>query len=309
MAKVFINGGEGTTGLKIKKRLSTRKDIELLDIPDALRKDKDAVKERVNESDITVLCLPDDAAREAVMLVENPNVRIVDASTAHRTESGWAYGFPELGKKFKDAIRTGKRVAVPGCHASGFLALVYPLIELGILNNDYPLVCSSLTGYSGGGKKMIAEYENPLNRVKCEAPRLYALGQEHKHLEEMQKIAGLIFKPLFVPAVSSFFSGMAVTVPLYTRLLNGATPEYIHKSLADFYSDGGLVSVMPLGSQGTMIPADCLSGKNTMEIFVSGKGDRVLLTAVFDNLGKGASGAALQCINIMLGLDESAGLI
>lgn len=310
--KIFIDGSEGTTGLRIHERFGNRDDIELLTISSELRKDINERKRLINESDITFTCLPDAAAIESVSLVENENVRIIDPSTAHRTEAGWAYGFPELSEKHRYAIQTGKRVAVPGCHATGFISLVYPLIADGILPTDYPVSAFSLTGYSGGGKKMIAEYEAEGRSQEYDAPREYALGQQHKHLKEMKTICQLGKEPLFSPIVSDFYSGMLVTVPLYAELLNGApTPEKIQEFFADYYAGECFIRVMPYGaeaeSKGFLSGNGC-SGWDGLEIYVTGNPDRILLSSRFDNLGKGASGAAIQCLNIMLGCEENKGL-
>lgn len=310
--KVFIDGSEGTTGLRIHERLDNRDDIELLTIAPELRKDPAERSHLINSSDITFLCLPDSAAREAVALVTNPNVRIIDASTAHRTEAGWAYGFPELSAKHRKAIRTGKRIANPGCHASGFISLVYPLIAGGILPADYPVVSFSLTGYSGGGKKMIAQYEASDRDAELDAPREYGLSQQHKHLKEMRLITGLSRAPLFTPIVSDYYSGMVVNVPLYTNLLNTTqTPESLQAFFADYYANEPFVKVMPLGAESEMsgfLSGNHLSGYDGMQIYITGNENRIQLSSVFDNLGKGASGAAIQCFNIMTGCDETKGL-
>lgn len=310
--KVFIDGSEGTTGLRIHERLDNRDDIELLTIAPELRKDPAERSHLINSSDITFLCLPDSAAREAVALVTNPNVRIIDASTAHRTEAGWAYGFPELSAKHREAIRTGKRIANPGCHASGFISLVYPLIAGGILPADYPVASFSLTGYSGGGKKMIAQYEASDRDAELDAPREYGLSQQHKHLKEMRLITGLSRAPLFTPIVSDYYSGMVVNVPLYTDLLNTTqTPESLQAFFADYYANEPFVKVMPLGSESEMsgfLSGNHLSGYDGMQIYITGNENRIQLSSVFDNLGKGASGAAIQCFNIMTGCDEAKGL-
>lgn len=310
--KVFIDGSEGTTGLRIHERLDNRDDIELLTIAPELRKDPAERSRLINSSDITFLCLPDSAAREAVALVTNPNVRIIDASTAHRTEAGWAYGFPELSSKRREAIRTGKRIANPGCHASGFISLVYPLIAGGILPADYPVASFSLTGYSGGGKKMIAQYEASDRDAELDAPREYGLSQQHKHLKEMRLITGLSRAPLFTPIVSDYYSGMVVNVPLYTDLLNTTqTPESLQTFFADYYANEPLVKVMPLGAESEMsgfLSGNHLSGYDGMQIYITGNENRIQLSSVFDNLGKGASGAAIQCFNIMTGCDETKGL-
>ena len=310
--KVFIDGSEGTTGLRIHERLDNRDDIELLTIAPELRKYPAERSRLINSSDITFLCLPDSAAREAVALVTNPNVRIIDASTAHRTEAGWAYGFPELSAKHREAIRTGKRIANPGCHASGFISLVYPLIAGGILPADYPVASFSLTGYSGGGKKMIAQYEASDRDAELDAPREYGLSQQHKHLKEMRLITGLSRAPLFTPIVSDYYSGMVVNVPLYTDLLNTTqTPESLQAFFADYYANEPFVKVMPLGSESEMsgfLSGNHLSGYDGMQIYITGNENRIQLSSVFDNLGKGASGAAIQCFNIMTGCDETKGL-
>lgn len=310
--KVFIDGSEGTTGLRIHERLDNRDDIELLTIAPELRKDPAERSRLINSSDITFLCLPDSAAREAVALVTNPNVRIIDASTAHRTEAGWAYGFPELSSKHREAIRTGKRIANPGCHTSGFISLVYPLIAGGILPADYPVASFSLTGYSGGGKKMIAQYEASDRDAELDAPREYGLSQQHKHLKEMRLITGLSRAPLFTPIVSDYYSGMVVNVPLYTDLLNTTqTPESLQTFFADYYANEPFVKVMPLGAESEMsgfLSGNHLSGYDGMQIYITGNENRIQLSSVFDNLGKGASGAAIQCFNIMTGCDETKGL-
>lgn len=310
--KVFIDGSEGTTGLRIHERLDNRDDIELLTIAPELRKDPAERSRLINSSDITFLCLPDSAAREAVALVTNPNTRIIDASTAHRTEAGWAYGFPELSAKHREAIRTGKRIANPGCHASGFISLVYPLIAGGILPADYPVASFSLTGYSGGGKKMIAQYEASDRDAELDAPREYGLSQQHKHLKEMRLITGLSRAPLFTPIVSDYYSGMVVNVPLYTDLLNTTqTPESLQAFFADYYANEPFVKVMPLGAESEMsgfLSGNHLSGYDGMQIYITGNEYRIQLSSVFDNLGKGASGAAIQCFNIMTGCDETKGL-
>ena len=310
--KVFIDGSEGTTGLRIHERLDNRDDIELLTIAPELRKDPAERSRLINSSDITFLCLPDSAAREAVALVTNQNVRIIDASTAHRTEAGWAYGFPELSAKHREAIRTGKRIANPGCHASGFISLVYPLIAGSILPADYPVASFSLTGYSGGGKKMIAQYEASDRDAELDAPREYGLSQQHKHLKEMRLITGLSRAPLFTPIVSDYYSGMVVNVPLYTDLLNTTqTPESLQAFFADYYANEPFVKVMPLGSESEMsgfLSGNHLSGYDGMQIYITGNENRIQLSSVFDNLGKGASGAAIQCFNIMTGCDETKGL-
>ncbi len=301
MKKVFIDGSSGTTGLRIVERLSSRKDIELIKLPEELRKDNDARKEALNSCDIAFLCLPDAAAIEAINMIENENVVVLDTSTAHRTNDGWAYGFPELSKEHFEKVASAKRIAVPGCHASGFIALVYPLIEKGIIDKDTLLTCHSITGYSGGGKKMIAEYEDAERAELFDAPRQYALGQTHKHLPEMCKVTGLKNAPIFCPIVSDFYSGMAVTVPIFKSQLNdGFTVEDIRKVYKEKYT-GEIVTYLESIDEGGLISANTLSFKDSMQITVSGNDERILLIARYDNLGKGASGAALECMNIAIG--------
>lgn len=310
--KIFIDGSEGTTGLRIFERFEGRDDIELMPIDSELRKDVNERKRLINESDITFLCLPDAAAKESVSLVENDKVRIIDTSTAHRTEEGWAYGFPELSKEHRKAIETGRRIAVPGCYATGFISLVYPMVKEGVLPFDYPVSAFGLSGYSGGGKKMIAAYEADERPVEFEAPREYALTQAHKHLKEMKKITGLKREPLFSPIVSSYYSGMVMSVPLYTELLHKVhSPEEIHEVLSNFYKGQKFVKVMPLDAEagtGNMLSGNACSGWDGLRIFVTGNEDRIVLSSQFDNLGKGASGAAIQCLNIALGCEEDKGL-
>lgn len=310
--KIFIDGSEGTTGLRIHERFEGRDDVELLPIASELRKDSKERKRLINESDITFLCLPDDAARESVSLVENENVRIIDTSTAHRTEPGWVYGFPELSKENHHNIATGKRIAVPGCYATGFISLVYPLIATGILPKDYPVSSFAISGYSGAGKKAIAVYEEENRAQEYDAPRQYALSQQHKHLKEMTKITGLRRTPLFSPMVCDYYSGMLVTVPFYTDMLQGR-PDItrIHESLESFYQGQSFIRVMPLGKEAEtngFLAGNARSGWDGLEIFVTGNEDRVLISSRFDNLGKGASGAAIQCMNIMMGVEEEKGL-
>ena len=310
--KIFIDGSEGTTGLRINERFQGRDDIELLTIDPALRKDTEERKRLINASDITFLCLPDAAAREAVSLVENDNVRIIDASTAHRTEAGWAYGFPELSPEFREAIKTGKRVAVPGCYASGVVSLVYPLVKAGILPADYPVTTFGISGYSGGGKNMIAEYEAEERIPELDSPREYALSQQHKHLKEMKAITGLAREPLFSPIVCDYYSGMLVSLPLCGELLSkNMTPEELHAFYTEYYAGEKFVKVAPFGAEAetrNFLGANVRSGWDGMEIFVTGCEGRLLVSARFDNLGKGASGAAVQCLNIMLGCEEDKGL-
>ena len=307
MTKVYIDGSAGTTGLRIRERFADRTDVELLTIPEELRKDAAARQQRMNESDITFLCLPDAAAIEAEALVTNPNVRVIDTSTAHRTAEGWNYGFPELSEKHREALKTAKRVAVPGCHASGFNALVYPLMAGGILPADYPLCCYSITGYSGGGKTMIAEYGAKDRPAELDSPRQYGVTQHHKHLKEMKAIPGLALEPIFAPIVSDYYSGMVVSVPLYNHLLKAPqTVESMKQYFKEYYKGQPMIHVAE--EVPGFIAGNGLAGKDTMEILVSGNDERILLAAQFDNLGKGASGAAIQCMNIMLGLPETTGL-
>lgn len=309
-AKIFIDGSEGTTGLRIHERFEKRDDIEILTISKELRKDVQERKRLINRSDITFLCLPDDAARESVSLVENENVRIIDTSTAHRTSEGWAYGFPELSKQHRINIKEGKRIAVPGCHATGFISLVYPLVSSGILASDYPVSAFSLTGYSGGGKKMIGEYEAKERPDEFDAPREYALSQKHKHLKEMKAVTGLLREPLFSPIVAGYYSGMVVSLPLYNEYLqNALTPCELHGFMEEFYKGEEFIKVMPFDAEGKgMMAGNECAGWDGLRIYVTGNENRTLLHAQFDNLGKGASGAAIQCLNIMLGCEESRGL-
>ena len=310
--KIFIDGSEGTTGLRIHERFAGRDDVEILPIASELRKDAGERKRLINESDITFLCLPDAAARESVSLIENENVRIIDTSTAHRTEEGWAYGFPELSGEFRDKISKGKRIAVPGCYATGFISLVYPLIQSGIMPRDYPVATFAMSGYSGAGRKAIAVYESKDRAPEFDAPREYALSQQHKHLKEMTKITGLQRTPLFSPMVCDYYSGMIVTLPLYTDLLNGKPSlQEVQEKLAAFYEGEPFIQVMPLGKEeetNGFLAGNARSGWDGLEIFVTGNEDRILISSRFDNLGKGASGAAIQCMNIVMGVDEKKGL-
>ena len=305
--KVFIDGSAGTTGLRIYERLSARDDLQLLTLSEEKRKDAAARKQMLNSADVAFLCLPDDAAREAVAMVENPNVTVIDASTAHRTLAGWAYGFPELSPAFEEKILSSKRIAVPGCHASGFIALVYPLIEAGLLEKNALLSCHSITGYSGGGKKMIAEYQSEERSVLLGAPRQYALLQEHKHLKEMKGICGLENAPIFSPIVSDFYSGMAVTVPLFASQVKGSVAE-LKKLYAEKYH-GEIVKYVESADENGFLSGAVLSGKDSMHITVAGNDERILLLAVYDNLGKGASGAAVECMNLAIGENRTKGLI
>lgn len=308
MIRVFIDGSEGTTGLRIHDRLPERTDMELLTIDPARRKDADARRELLNSADIVFLCLPDAAAREAAAMVENPRTRILDTSTAHRTAAGWAYGFPELTGAHRAAIESGTRIAVPGCHASGYVAVVRPLVEAGLLAADAALSCTSLTGYSGGGKKMIAEYEAAGRPAALDAPRIYGLTQQHKHLAEMRVQSRLDQPPVFLPIVADFYSGMLVSIPLHGGQLRWElTPEALTGVYAAHYAGSACVRVLPPAEAG-MLAANALAGCDGMEIFVSGSGARLCVHALYDNLGKGASGAAVQCMNLLLGVPETTGL-
>ena len=307
--KVYIDGHSGTTGLQIYDRIGQREDLELLRIPEELRHDPDERKKYLNSADIVFLCLPDEGAREAVSFIDNPNVRVIDASTAHRTNPDWTYGYPELSKAQREAIRTSKRVANPGCHATGFISTTAPLVAMGVLPKDYPMSCYSLTGYSGGGKKMIAEYEAEGRSELLDAPGIYGLNLQHKHLPEMQTVTGLAYPPVFMPVVDDYYKGMATTIMLQNRLLPGQpSAEEICAKLADYYRDEHFVSVVPFGENDSKLYANKLAGTNRLEIVVCGHEEQTTVTAVFDNLGKGASGAAVQSMNIMLGLPEETGL-
>ena len=306
--RVYIDGREGTTGLQIYDRLAAREDIELLLIDPEKRKDNAERKRLMDAADIVFLCLPDAAAIEAVGLIENPATRVIDASTAHRTNPDWAYGFPELSAGHREAVKTSKRVANPGCHATGFISIVYPLTAMGILPEDAALSCFSLTGYSGGGKKMIAGYEGEEKTAEMCSPCPYGMGQSHKHLPEMQKICGLTRPPVFVPIVDDYYKGMATTVPFHMDQLRGvSTVEDVRRKLADYYA--GSVMVTVTGDTGTAkVYGSAKAGQDTLELIVAGNDRQFTVTALFDNLGKGASGAAVQNMNIMLGLDETTGL-
>lgn len=314
--KVFIDGRHGTTGLKIDERLAGRPEIEVLSIPEDKRKDPAVKAALINSADVVFLCLPDAASRESVSLLapENRRTRFLDASTAHRTHPDWVYGLPELNAGQRQRIREAQKVAVPGCHATGFILLAAPLVAAGRLPADYPATTYSVTGYSGGGKEMIASYEQPESLPDAMySPRFYALGLAHKHLPEMQVLSGLTAKPLFTPIVGNFAQGMVVAVPLLPRLLPGTpTPADLHALLSTHYAGQSFVKVMPLDTAPMLdngfLPATACNDTNRAELFVFGHADQILLAARFDNLGKGASGAAIQCMNIMLGLDEATGL-
>lgn len=313
LKKIFVDGQEGTTGLQIHDRLQKRKDIEILKIDPEKRKDPQERKKLINKADIVFLCLPDEAARESVSLVENSNTRIIDASTAHRTNDSWAYGLPELSPAHRYNIRNSSRVSVPGCHATGFNVLMYPLIKEGLVQKDYPVTCHSVTGYSGGGKKRIAEYSADSSDESMKSPRFYALSLKHKHLPEMQKISGLAKPPMFTPIIGANYKGMTVAIPLYSSLLpKKSSAESICEFFASYYKGQRFIKVLPFGSQegisdGFLCATGC-NDTNVLEIYVMGNDEHVLLLSRLDNLGKGASGAAVQCMNIMLGLDEGVGL-
>jgi N-acetyl-gamma-glutamyl-phosphate reductase len=291
--KVFIDGESGTVGLKIRSRLESRSDIELLKIAPELCEDADEREKFLNLADFVFLCLPDDVARQAVSVIKNPDTRIIDASTAHRTNPDWVYGFPELSPEQYEKIRVSKRVANPGCYASGFIALVYPLVQAGIIPGDFPVSCFGVSGYSGAGKAFIDEYGNPGRSPELASARLYALSQTHKHQPEMQLICGLERPPMFNPIIDDYYSGMLVCVPLQLHL----NAESIKEIYRNHYTNGR-IRLMDSDSV-TFLAANTLSGSDDMELYVFGDGDRILLTARYDNLGKGASGAAVQCFDIM----------
>ena len=314
--KVYIDGQEGTTGLKIQERFEGRNDIEIIKISEELRKDPAERARLINSADYVFLCLPDTASREAVSFIDkdNDHVRIIDASTAHRTNPDWAYGFPELSPAHREKIQSSNRVAVPGCYASGFNSIVYPLVSNGIIPADYPVFAYATSGYSGAGKKAIAVYEGEDKPFEFNSPRQYALSQAHKHLPEMQAVSGLAYKPMFNPMVCDYFSGMVVSVPIQTRTLpKKYTPAEVHDMFAKHYADAKMVEVMPLMSEDEQksffLASNTLSGLNKMQIFVFGSDEQILLCSRLDNLGKGASGAAVQCLNIMMGIDETTGLV
>lgn len=312
--KVFVDGQEGTTGLQINERLQKRSDIELLKIDPEKRKDIKERKRLLNEADIAFLCLPDEAAKESVSLVENNRTRIIDASTAHRTNEAWAYGMPELGLAWREKIRTSKRVAVPGCYATGFNILMHPLIKDGIVPKDYPATCHAISGYSGGGKKLISRYEaaDPTDE-SMKSPVFYSFGLKHKHLPEMQKFSGLMQPPLFTPIVGPYYKGMTVAIPLYSGLLSGKnSAPSVCEYLSSYYKGQHFIKVLPYGSEEALVNgylnATGCNDTNMLEIQVFGGDEKILLFSRLDNLGKGASGAAVQCMNIMLELDEATGL-
>ena len=306
--KVYIDGKEGTTGLQIYDRLAARDDLELLLIDEDKRKDPVERKRLMDAADIVFLCLPDAAAIEAVSLIESPTTRVIDASTAHRTNPDWDYGFPELSEQHREAIKTSKRVANPGCHATGFISVVYPLVAMGILPKDTALSCFSLTGYSGGGKKMIKQYEGEEKTAEMNSPSVYAMAQGHKHLPEMQKICGLTHKPVFSPIVDDYYKGMATTVPFHMSQMKGvSTLQEVWQKLSDYYADATMVQVAET-IDAAKVFGSAKAGQDTLKLIVAGNDEQFTITALFDNLGKGASGAAVQNMNLMLGLDETTGL-
>lgn len=308
MIRVFVDGGSGTTGLRIADRLDGRDDIERITLPSEKRHDEDCRAEAINSSDVAFLCLPDDQAVVSASLCSSERTVIIDTSTAHRTSPGWAYGFPELGEKYLEGVRTSKRIAVPGCHAGGFISLVAPLVESGVLGRGAALSCTSLTGYSGGGKKMIAQYEDGERDALLGAPRLYGLSQTHKHLKEMKAVCGLDSFPAFLPVVGDFYSGMLTTVALFSDMLAPSRGIDDIKEVYRGLYKGGVVSFVEDADEAGFMSAGALTGSDRMEISVFGNEDRILLCSRFDNLGKGASGAAVECMNIALGLPAETGL-
>lgn len=307
--KVFIDGGHGTTGLRIREYLAAREDIRILEIKEEERKNIDARLEKIKEADVSILCLPDQAADE-ISKAAPADAVLIDTSSAHRTSDGWVYGMPELTSGQRDKIRTSTRISNPGCHASGFIMLVRPLIEAGLLDEDTLLTCFCMTGYSGGGKSMIARYESEGRDPFLDSPGQYALTQSHKHLPEMVKMTGLAHAPCFSPVVGDFYSGMVMTVPIHTsQLTQAAGPDEIREILRKHYEGEALVQVMEEAPEGGFVYSNPMSGKNGMQMYVTGNSDRVLLMASYDNLGKGASGAAVQNLNLVLGTDETKGLL
>lgn len=313
MTKVFIDGRAGTTGLQIEGRMGLREDIELITLPEELKKDAGARKDAINRADFVFLCLPDAAARDAAAMVENGHTRVIDASTAHRTDPAWAYGFPELSAQHRRAIERARLVANPGCHATGFISLVYPLVQLGIVSPDYPLCAHSLTGYTGGGKKMIQQYESPERDTEYDSPRHYGLNLSHKHIPEMMQVCGLKRKPVFCPIVCDFPQGMLVTIPLYFDMLpHGGSLEQLQRVYQDFYGGQKNIHVAPVMGgdliRDGFLGSNNVVGTNDLNIFVCGNETQAIVAAQFDNLGKGASGAAVQNLNIMMGVDENLSL-
>ena len=309
MTKVFIDGSQGTTGLKIESRLNSRDDIELMKIDKSMRKNIDAREQMINSADVAILCLPDAASREAVSLITSDHVKIIDTSTAHRTEPDWAYGFPELDKCFREKIKTSNRIAIPGCYASGFSAIVYPLVKKGIIAPDYPITCYAISGYTGAGKNGIAQYEFVDRNRELDAPRQYALSQEHKHLKEMTSIPNLTRVPFFAPHICDYRYGMVVSIPIFADMMEKKmTPAELQAFFTQHYEGEKLIKVRDLGHSGNMIGANNFAKRDDMEIEINGNNDRILITTRFDNLGKGASGAAMQCLNLALGIEETKGL-
>jgi N-acetyl-gamma-glutamyl-phosphate reductase len=310
---VFVDGQHGTTGLKIRERLAIRSDIELIEIPQEKRKDPETKKKLINAADIVFLCLPDDAARESVSLIKNKAVHVIDGSTAHRVAEGWVYGLPELKKEQRALIKKSRRISVPGCHATGFVLMLCPLVAQGIVDPDYPVTCHAVAGYSGGGRAMIADYENKNAPAYVRTPRPYSLALNHKHVPEMTKYAGLARPPIFSPIVVDVYTGEIISIPLVASYLKKPfSAADIRKALADYYAGERFVRVMPYPpddylKNGFMTFTDC-NGTNNLDIFVFGNKERILLAARYDNLGKGASGAAIQNMNIVLGLAEGTGL-
>lgn len=309
MKKIFIDGSQGTTGLKIFNRFEDRSELKLLSIDDEKRKDAKERARLINESDITFLCLPDSASIEAVSLVENEETIIIDTSTAHRTNPNWAYGFPELDESFEENIKNNNRIAVPGCYASGFNSIVYPLVKSGLMPKEYPVTCYAMSGYTGAGKKGIEQYEDENRHPELSSPRQYALSQQHKHLKEMIAVSGINNAPFFAPHICDYPCGMVVSIPLFSGMLaKKAGPDEIRELLTAHYRDKSFIKVRPEGYSENMIASNSFAGRDDMEIEVNGNEDRILITSRFDNLGKGASGAAIQCMNIALGIDEKEGL-
>lgn len=311
--KIFIDGKEGTTGLRIAERFAGRTDIEILEIPEEKRKDTEERRKFINASDYTFLCLPDAAAVEAVSLVENDHTKIIDASTAHRTNPAWTYGLPELSPEQRAAVAASKRTAVPGCYASGFNTLMYPMVKSGLIAPYHPVTCHAVSGYSGGGKKLIAAYDDENRDSGFDGTRMYSLGKTHKHIKEMMAVSGLSYPPVFCPMTADFYNGMVVCIPIILRTMaKKATPHDIWEMLAAHYEGQRFVKVMPFCAEGmpeeTALFADAVADTNMLQIFVYGNDDHALLVSRLDNLGKGASGAAVQCMNIMMGIDEGTGL-
>lgn len=308
MINVFIDGQAGTTGLQLKNKLLNHPYVKLLEIDGDKRKDTDERKRLMNESDVVFLCLPDEAAKEAVKLVDNPDTVVIDASTAHRTNDEWSYGFPELSSDHYNNIKKSKRIANPGCHATGFISIIYPLVSGGIMPKNYPVTAHSITGYSGGGNKMIGEYEKENREYFYKSPRQYGLTQTHKHLPEMVKVTGLETTPVFNPIVADYYCGMAVSVPIFTNLLKVKMSVYeLKRYFIEFYKDSKFITVHS-GPENGFLPATGLEGTNNLRIYICGNDERVTITAVFDNLGKGASSAAIENMNIAMGFDEATGL-